>query len=331
MDEGRTSADRSPAIAVRGLSKRFGDVVALDGLDLEIARGRCFGLLGPNGAGKTTTVSVLATLLRPDAGSVRILGHDVVSERAAVRREIGIVFQEPSLDRELTAREQLDLHARLYHLPERVACVKRALAEAGLEADADRPVRGFSGGMKRRLEVARGLLHRPRVLFLDEPTLGLDVAARAGVWERVRALRTAGDVTVLLTTHSMEEADGLCDEIAIVDRGRVVALGTPEALKRGLGGDVVELGLERGDGVEAVLGAVAGVGRVIRDLAPVTAVPGVRLRVTVAEGSRRLPALLEAARDFGVIDVALHRPTLEHVFLHHTGHVFEPATRDGSA
>jgi ABC-2 type transport system ATP-binding protein len=323
------AATEAAAVRVRGLAKRFGDVTALDGLDLEIARGRCFGLLGPNGAGKTTTISILATLLRPDEGSVAVLGHDVVTERAAVRREIGIVFQEPSLDRELTAREHLELHARLYHLPERAMRVARALREAGLEADADRPVRGFSGGMKRRLEVVRGLLHSPRVLFLDEPTLGLDVAARAAVWERLRALREAGDVTLLLTTHSMEEADALCDEIAIVDRGRVVAQGTPEALKVGLGGDLVQLGLERAEGAEAALAAVEGVTRVARDPDPGRDATGIRLRVTVAQGSRRLPALLEAVRGFGVIDVTLHRPSLEHVFLHHTGHVFEPSREEG--
>jgi len=331
MDLDRTSANTSLAVEVRGLAKRFGGVVAVDALDLEIGRGRCFGLLGPNGAGKTTTVSVLATLLRPDAGSVRVLGHDVVSERAAVRREIGIVFQEPSLDRELTAREQLDLHARLYHLAERRARVERALADAGLVADADRPVRGFSGGMKRRLEVARGLLHEPRVLFLDEPTLGLDVAARAAVWERLRVLRAAYDLTILLTTHSMDEADSLCDEIAIVDRGRVVARGTPEALKRGLGGDVILLGLDRAEGAETALAALEGVRSVVHDGGAGPAVAGHRLRVTVPDGSRRLAELLDAARPFGVIDVELHRPTLEHVFLHHTGHAFEPASPEGAA
>jgi ABC-2 type transport system ATP-binding protein len=330
MDVGRTSVNASLAVEVRGLVKRFGDVVAVDGLDLDIVRGRCFGLLGPNGAGKTTTVSVLSTLLRPDAGTVRVLGHDVVSERAAVRREIGIVFQEPSLDRELTAREQLDLHARLYHLAGRRARVDRALDDAGLVADADRPVRGFSGGMKRRLEVARGLLHEPRVLFLDEPTLGLDVAARAGVWERLRTLRAAREMTLLLTTHSMHEADSLCDEIAIVDRGRVVARGAPEELKRALGGDVVLLGLEHAEGAEAALAAIAGVRAVVEDGAT-PGVAGHRLRVTVPDGSRRLPELLDAARPFGVIDVELHRPTLEHVFLHHTGHAFEPIRPEGVA
>ena len=172
------------AIVAQGLVKRFGPVVALDGLSLRVARGSCFGLLGPNGAGKTTTVSVLTTLVLADEGSALVLGHDVVAERAEVRRQLGLVFQETTLDPELTAREQLDLHGRLYHLEKRRERVEEALALAGLAGDADRPVRGFSGGMKRRLELVRGLLHRPRILFLDEPTLGLDVAARARAYGR---------------------------------------------------------------------------------------------------------------------------------------------------
>jgi ABC-2 type transport system ATP-binding protein len=303
--------------------KRFGQVAALDGLCLRVARGSCFGLLGPNGAGKTTTVSVLTTLALADEGSAAVLGHDVVKERALVRRELGLVFQETTLDPELTAREQLDLQGRLYHLADRRKRVGEALALAGLEGDADRPVRGFSGGMKRRLELVRGLLHRPRILFLDEPTLGLDVAARAGIWEELRRLRRTGDVTLFLTTHSMEEADALCDGLAIVDRGRVVAEGPPERLKAALGGDVVVLTLERAeprDEIIASLGALSGVLRVTHD--GVEGSGGI-FRIVVANGPQRLPELLYAARPFGVREVLLHRPTLEHVFLHHTGHPFE--------
>ncbi|HME69303.1 MAG TPA: ATP-binding cassette domain-containing protein [Myxococcota bacterium] len=317
------------AIVARGLVKRFGQVVALDGLSLRVARGSCFGLLGPNGAGKTTTVSVLTTLTLADEGSAAVLGRDVVAERALVRRELGLVFQETTLDPELTAREQLDLHGRLYHLADRRARVGEALALAGLEADADRPVRGFSGGMKRRLELVRGLLHRPRILFLDEPTLGLDVAARAGIWEELRRLRRTGDVTLFLTTHSMEEADALCDCLAIVDRGRVVVEGPPERLKAALGGDVVVLTLERAeprDEVMAKLGALPGVTRVTQD--GVESSGGV-FRIVVANGPQRLPELLYAARPFGVREVLLHRPTLEHVFLHHTGHPFELGRQEG--
>ena len=313
------------AIVARGLVKRFGPVVALDGLSLRVARGSCFGLLGPNGAGKTTTVSVLTTLALADEGSATVLGCDVVKERARVRRVLGLVFQETTLDPELTAREQLDLHARLYHLEARRERVEEALALAGLKGDADRPVRGFSGGMKRRLELVRGLLHRPRILFLDEPTLGLDVAARAGIWEELRRLQRTGDVTLFLTTHSMDEADALCDALAIVDRGRVVAEGPPEALKAALGGDVVVLALERAaprDEVVTLLAALPGVKSVTHDRV------GHLFRVLVGNGPQRLPELLYAVQPFGVREVQLHRPSLEHVFLHHTGHAFE--RRDGA-
>ena len=311
---------RAPALEAAGLAKRFGDVVALDGLALRVAEGEIYGLLGPNGAGKTTALSILTTLRRPDAGWARVAGHDVVAERAAVRRAIGVVFQEPSLDRELTAREHLDLQARLHHLDARNRRVAEALARAGLAADADRPVRGLSGGLRRRLEIARGLLHRPRVLFLDEPTLGLDPAARAALWQQLRALHAEGDTTVFLTTHAMEEADALCQRVGIVDRGRLVVEGSPAELKAALGGDVVVIGFEgdAGNGVAAAaLRAVAGVQRVSESGSR-------RLRVTLSDGPRRLPALLEALRERGVADVELHRPNLEHVFLHHTGHPFEP-------
>ncbi len=315
----------SLAIETRALVKRFGDVTALDGVDLEVPRGARFGLLGPNGAGKTTAVSILATLARPTSGCARLLGRDVVSERRRVRRDIGLVFQECTLDLELTAREQLDLHARLYHLDGRRRRVDEVLALVGLEGDADRLARGLSGGMRRRLEIARGLLHHPRVLFLDEPTLGLDVAARADIWRHLRGLRDAGETTLFLTTHSMEEADSLCERLAILDRGRIVAQGSPSELKAELGGDIVILALERSAAAAASLRGVEGVARVVPGRPATADGRAGTLRITVAEGSRRLPDLLDAARPYGVVEVTLHRPTLEHVFLHHTGHGFEPA------
>ena len=314
----------TPAIECHGLDVRYGDVTALDGLDLTVPEGICFGLLGPNGAGKTTTVSVLTTLRRPDAGVARLLGRDVVAERDAVRAQVGLVFQESTLDPELTPREHLELYARLYHLPDRRRRVDEMLALIGLDDAADRRTRGFSGGMKRRLEIARGLLHRPRVLFLDEPTLGLDVAARATVWEHLRELRATGDTTIFLTTHYMEEADRICDAVAIVDRGRVVAAGTPEDLKRDLGGDSVRIELERASGAVAALERVEGVIRVVCEEAPKGNGTGV-YRVTLPDGPKRLASLLEAVRDFGVLEVNLNRPALDQVFLHHTGHRFEEA------
>jgi ABC-2 type transport system ATP-binding protein len=311
------------AIEVKGLEKRYGDQLAVNGLDLRVESGTFFGLLGPNGAGKTTTVSILTTLARPDAGDVRVAGFDVSRQRAQVRAALGVVFQEPSLDRELTAREHLDLQARFYRLSERSRRVAESLERVGLTADADRPVRGFSGGMKRRLEIARGVLHQPRILFLDEPTLGLDVASRAAVWDHLRTLHEEGGTTIFLTTHSMEEAETLCGRVAIIDAGRRVVEGTPAELVADLGGDVVRIALELADGVqEAPDGAVSAAESVegvreVRRHGPV-------LRVTLREGTRRLPALLEALRPYVVVDVELHRPDLEHVFLHHTGHPFEP-------
>jgi ABC-2 type transport system ATP-binding protein len=320
MESGATT--RPLAIEAESLVKRFGGVVALDGVDLRVESGGCFGLLGPNGAGKTTLVSILATLVRPSAGRARLLGHDVEAERAAVRRDVGIVFQEPSLDPELTAREHLDLHARLYHLGDRVSRVAEELARLDLDGHADRPVRGFSGGMKRRLEIARGLLHRPRVLFLDEPTLGLDPRARAAVWSQLREIRRRDVATLLLTTHSMEEADALCERVAILDRGRVVAEGAPGALKSALGGDLLVVALERAGDFRALLAPLEGVREVA--LAEVAPGAGAELRVTVADGPRRLAGILERLQPFGIREVRLHRPTLEAVFLHHTGHAFEP-------
>ena len=319
----------TPAIECRGLVVRFGDVVALDGLDLTVPEGICFGLLGPNGAGKTTAVSVLTTLRRPDAGEARLLGRDVVEERAAVRSAVGLVFQESTLDPELTPREHLDLYACLYHLPERRQRVDEVLALVGLVDEADRRTRGFSGGMKRRLEIGRGLLHRPRVLFLDEPTLGLDVVARAAIWEHLRDLRAAGDTTIFMTTHYMEEADRICDAVAIVDRGKIAAVGAPEDLKRELGGDSVRIELESAEGAVAVLERVEGVHRVVREEGGEGEGTAV-FRVTLPDGPKRLASLLEAVRDFGVVEVNLNRPALDQVFLHHTGHRFETADASGS-
>jgi ABC-2 type transport system ATP-binding protein len=310
------TTNEAPAIELRGLRRRFGETVALDGVDLRVPRGACFGLLGPNGAGKTTTVGILTTLLRPGGGTARLLGRDVVEEAAAVRREVGLVFQEPTLDLELSARETLDLTARLYHLEDRRERVEEVLSLVRLEDVADRTARGYSGGLRRRLEIGRGLLHRPRVLFLDEPTLGLDVAARAAIWEHLRFLHAQRETTVFLTTHSMEEADALCEQLAILDRGRVVAEGTPEGLKAELGGDVVSLTLEVGEGAEERLARVEGVREVVRD-------GGARLRVTVVDAPRRIAALVGAVAELGVLEVTLQRPSLETVFLHHTGHAFE--------
>jgi ABC-2 type transport system ATP-binding protein len=242
------------AVLSEGLEKVLGEVRALRGLDLAVPAGSVCGLLGPNGAGKTTAVRLLTTLLVPDAGTARVAGHDVVREPAAVRRAIGVTGQEASLDEELSGRENLRLFARLHRLrgaPGR-ARVDGLLAQAGLDEAADRPVRGYSGGMRRRLDLAVSLLARPRVLFLDEPTTGLDPTAREGVWRAVRALVDEG-TTVLLTTQYLEEADRLADDIVLVDGGRVTARGTPAELKARIG-SIAEVVVAEPDAVAGAAG-----------------------------------------------------------------------------
>jgi ABC-2 type transport system ATP-binding protein len=305
-----------PALETRALTRRFGELTALDRLDLAVEPGTFFGLLGPNGAGKTTTVSILCTLLKPSEGSARLLGRDVVRERAAVRRQIGIVFQEPCLDEVLTGRGDLDLHARLYHLDDRESRVATELERMGMNGHEDRRVGQLSGGLRRRLEIARGLLHRPRVLFLDEPTLGLDVPARRTLWERLLGLRAAAQTTVVLTTHDMEEAARLCDQVAILNAGRVVARGTPRELCRAVGGDRVEFELDQPEVAAEKLHVMEGVVDVQRN--------GARVEITIHDGSARLVALIEALRPFGIRAVRMWEASLEDAFLHFTGHRIGP-------
>ena len=225
------------AIQISKLVKRFGSLLAVDGLDLEITPGELFGLLGPNGAGKTTTLKILVTLLRPTSGTVKLFGHDVVLTPDAVRRLIGYVPQERAVDRLLTARQHLELFTDLYHLPASVAVdrIAEALRLVNLEDRAGDPVGKFSGGMKKRVEIACGLLHQPKVLFLDEPTLGLDVQSRLQVWEHIRRLKRQG-MTIVINSNYLEEADQLCDRVAIIDKGQLRALGSPQELKRSAGG-----------------------------------------------------------------------------------------------
>ncbi len=234
--EGRDPAAEA-AVLTTGLTRDFGQLRAVDALDLRIEPGEIFGLLGPNGAGKTTTIKMLITLLPPTSGNATVAGADIVREPAVVRRRIGYVPQLVSADGSLTARENLLVSARLYHLPreDRDEAITEALAFMGLGDVGDRMVRTYSGGMVRRLELAQAMLHRPYVLFLDEPTVGLDPIARAAVWERVDGLRRRDGMTILLTTHYMDEADELCDRVAMMHGGKVAAIGTPDELKAGLG------------------------------------------------------------------------------------------------
>ncbi len=296
-------------ISARALRKVYGTLEATKGIDLDIGRGEVFGLLGPNGAGKTTTIHMLVTILPPTSGTALVNGYDVVRQPQLVRKSVGIVFQEPSIDTALTARENLVLHGRLYavarsELPRRV---DEMLALVGLTSRADDLVKKFSGGMKRRLEIARGLLHRPPVLFLDEPTLGLDPATREHIWGYIRRLRAESGTTFLLTTHYLEEADALADRIAIIDHGQIVALDTPSKLKASLGGDIVRLKTT----------TPASVFEALPFVEKAELVDG-ELRLTVKDASAQLARIVQAASDVESIEV--RRPTLDDVFLHHTGH-----------
>jgi ABC-2 type transport system ATP-binding protein len=317
-------AEMAPAIEVSDLRKTYaGGVEALRGVSFAIAAGEVFGLLGPNGAGKSTTVRILATLSAPSGGSARVAGFDVAREGHQVRRRIGYVAQASGVDPTATGRENLILQGRLHRLPgsELGRRVGELLDLFDLAGAADRPAGGYSGGMKRRLDLAMGLVHRPAVLFLDEPTTGLDPESRAVVWREVRRL-AAGGLTLLLTTHYLEEADQLAARLAIVDQGRVVAAGMPAELKAGLYGE--RLSVELADAARAAAGA-----EVLRGLAEVAGViaDGPRLYAQVAaatDAARALPQALAALEraGLGVARVSLSRPSLDDVYLTATGHAF---------
>jgi len=316
------------AIVVDELRKRYSDVRALEGITFGVRTGEVFGLLGPNGAGKSTTVKVLATLTKPDSGRAEVAGRDVVREPNAVRRAIGYVPQSSGVDRDATGRENLMLQGRVQGMSGRAleSRVGEMLELLGLAEAGDRVVRGYSGGMKRRLDVGLGLVHRPQVLFLDEPTTGLDPEARAAMWDELERLAEGESLTILLTTHYMEEADELADRLAIVSRGRVVVEGTPEELKQSLRGEAVEV--ELGDGraaeAEAVVAALDGVLEATVD--------GRRLRSRVASGARAIPSILSAleAKGIGVEAVTTHRPSLDDVYLHYTGREFAAEDEAGA-
>jgi ABC-2 type transport system ATP-binding protein len=320
--------DDVDAIVVDELRKRYGAVQALDGVGFRVPASGVFGLLGPNGAGKTTTVKVLTTLTKPDSGRATVAGHDVVGDPNAVRRSIGYVPQSSGVDRDATGRENLLLQGRIQgmggrRLRERV---DELLELLGIAEAADRVVRGYSGGMKRRLDVALGLAHRPQVLFLDEPTTGLDPEARASMWQELERLAAEESLTILLTTHYMEEADRLADRLAIVSRGRVVVEGTPEELKRSLRGEAVEVELTDGR-VDVAQSAVAGLEGVYEASAD-----GQKLRSRVASGARAIPSILSAleAQAIGVESVTTHRPSLDDVYLHYTGREFRAEHEEGA-
>lgn len=286
------------------------------GLDLDIHEGELFGLLGPNGAGKTTLISVLATMIPCTSGTATVCGHDVRREQHAVRRCIGIVFQDPSLDDELTGEENLDFHGRLYGLDAetRATRVADVLTLVDLQDRRKDLVRAYSGGMRRRLEIARGLMHRPRVLFLDEPTLGLDPQTRRKIWHYIDGLKKSFGMTIILTTHYMDEADRLCSRIGIMDRGQIVALDSPGALKERLGGDLLEIEVNRAD--TDFLDRLGGLDEVIH----LAAVDN-KVSLTVPRAESFIPRCFELAQGLSVeiSSVAMRKPNLEDVFIQLTG------------
>jgi ABC-2 type transport system ATP-binding protein len=320
-------------VLAQGLRKRYGRADALDGFDLAVPEGSICGLLGPNGAGKTTAVRILATLLRPDGGQARVAGFDVVREAAQVRYRIGLLGQHAAVDEVLSGRQNLVLFGRLHHLGA-AGAGRRAdelLERFGLAGTGAKPVKQYSGGMRRRLDLAASLILAPPVLFLDEPTTGLDPRGRNEVWEAVRAL-VAGGTTVLLTTQYLDEADQLADRISVIDHGRVIADGSPDQLKSRLGGDRIDVVASRADQLAATAAAVARLSGTDPEVDPDT-------RRVSAPVRDRVAALTAAARELeaagvAVEDIALRRPTLDEVFLHLTGHgteAAEPARQEVTA
>jgi ABC-2 type transport system ATP-binding protein len=314
----------SNAIEAAGLRKHYPpDVQALDGLDLAVEEGTIFALLGPNGAGKSTTVKILTTLTRADSGEARVAGYDVVAQPERVRRTIGVVGQKHGFDPEATGRENLELQGAIYDLPG--ADVKRRSAELferfNLTAATGRPVKTYSGGMQRRLDIAMGLINRPEALFLDEPTTGLDPEARVDMWQEIERLARDERMTILLTTHYLEEADELAAQVAIVDRGRIVANGTPETLKNELEGDTLqfELAEPAGAAVLTTLESVEGVSEVTLE--------GRQVRARAKNGATAMPPALAALEAAGhpVASATMARPSLDEVYLRHTGRSFREA------
>jgi ABC-2 type transport system ATP-binding protein len=306
----RNSSDADEAVEVRGLVKRYDEVEAVRGVDFEVRAGETFGFLGPNGAGKSTTINMLCTLVRPSAGSALVAGHDVVRERDEVRRNIGLVFQDTTLDAYLTAEQNMRLHAELYGVPRtRIGERMRETMEmVGLWDRRASLVGTFSGGMKRRLEIARGLLHSPRVLFLDEPTVGLDPQTRSSIWKYLQTLQGEQETTMFLTTHYMDEAE-YCDRIAIIDQGQIVALDTPEALKASVGTDRVQISTDDHDATIAALHDRFGLEARVAEGVVTFGVPA---------GEEFVPRLF-AELGQPITSVSVARPSLDDVFMSYTG------------
>jgi ABC-2 type transport system ATP-binding protein len=302
-------------IETHQLTKSYNSLKAVDSLDVTVESGEIFGLLGPNGAGKTTAISMLCTILKPTSGSATVNGFDIVREANKVRKSIGIVFQDPSVDDRLTGRENLYMHANLYGVPasEQVERITRVLKLVELDDRADDLLRTYSGGMRRRLELGRGLIHYPKVLFLDEPTVGLDPQTRDHIWKYIKELKEAHDITVVLTTHYMDEADRLSDRIAIMDHGKIVVLDSPSKLKETLEGDVIIVRANNLQSLKELIHGSLGLNQ--------TEIVDGALEITVRNGKTVMPRIMEMATQNNVYveSLLLRQPNLEDVFLHYTG------------
>jgi ABC-2 type transport system ATP-binding protein len=308
-----------PIIETMNLTKQYDNLVALDNLNLQVNEGEIFGLLGPNGAGKTTTLMALTSLIKPTSGTASVNGYDIIKNPAMVRKSIGIVFQDPSSDDILTGYENLKLHGMLYSMPVglREEKIKEVLNLVDLADRKDERVKKYSGGMRRRLEIARGLMHRPKVLFLDEPTLGLDPQSRENIWKYIENLSGPGEMSIIITTHYMEEADRLCSRLAIIDHGKVAALDSPSNIKKIIGGEVVKMKIKNPD-LEAIskLDFVKKIEKINEFI-----------HLTVLNASANLQKILNVAGE--VESVEIHTPTLNDVFLHYTGREIREDSPEG--
>jgi ABC-2 type transport system ATP-binding protein len=308
-----------PAIVVERLVRTFGDVQAVKGVDFEVAPGEVFGFLGPNGAGKTTTINMLCTLIKPTSGRAAVAGYDVVAQRDDVRRHIGLVFQDPTLDSYLTGAQNLRLHAELYGVRRDLVepRMRQVLTMVGLWDRRDGVVGTYSGGMRRRLEIARGLMHSPRVLFLDEPTIGLDPQTRRSIWSYIRELKQSEEITIFMTTHYMDEAEW-CDRIAIMDHGEIVALDAPQTLKAGVGTDRIMIHTDDNQAAIAELAERFGITAQVAEGAVTFGVPG---------GEEFVPRLFSELA-VPITSISVSRPTLDDVFMSYTGTTIRDAEED---
>ncbi len=318
---GRAGEGRQPVISVAGLTKRYGEIEAVRGIGFEVAAGETFGFLGPNGAGKTTTIKILCTLANATSGTATVAGHDAATQRDAVRRDIGLVFQDTTLDTYLTAAQNLRFHAELYGVPKAAVAprMRQVMDMVGLWDRRDSLVSTYSGGMRRRLEIARGLLHAPRVLFLDEPTVGLDPQTRLSIWQYINDLKGREDITIFLTTHYMDEAEN-CDRIAIIDHGKIVAVDTPEALKASVGKDRVRILTADDRAAIDALAETFGIDAVTSEGA---------VTFSVAAGEQFMPRLF-AGLSVPIRSVSVSRPSLDDVFMSYTGTTIRDAEASGA-